>query len=695
MALTSTVADIEMTEPPEKMTYAAGEAFDPDGMQLTVHYTNGESRTLPVSRTINNVKVTYFTYSATVSAEDDGYFELTYAPLMYQSGADGEPLTVTKKVSVPITVTGGETPKQGDINGDGAVDVYDLQYLYEYFCDNSTITNPAILARVDVNGDGLKNISDVAALYDFLTQGSWPKSDTSATVAQTTAASGGGTAKLLASASSAVDRAALKPVSGSLSFAPADTAAKGDINGDGAVDVYDLQYLYEYCCDKNTITDAATLARLDLNGDGKRDISDTAALYSYLTEGAWPSSRHAIAVKADAPTKAEVPQGGMYTLYMSEVFDVCSDNNVTYTLSGEGLSKHTKLAADDKGDYLSFTNSQMGDYSLTITAVCGADSTVRKDYHLTVTVTEGAAGDDRQYNYKETKADEVTVYVTISNNGVPIRGYNGTPISHLKVTVPYFDLEEQGLDSYYRYHTENGRGGYVDGKVVERPTVLHLYLYLLGVYCLGCDPEDVTTGAKRIVDQESSYQKIVNILGEADTWSGPALTLSGGATSMYMTHFWGHDENLMYYRNHVYPLMGPSWGSTADYILLSDGDTIDVALFTDWNFWNDGGAFTCFDKDEYTVKAGETLTFNTLKYETKSVADGGSESFLPIEGMAVYLCNENWDLLDEIRPDEGNAYQYETGDLEPGNDYYLLAVDTKAGSKEARCAPATARVHVD
>lgn len=56
-----------------------------------------------------------------------------------------------------------------------------------------------------------------------------------------------------------------------------------------------------------------------------------------------------------------------------------------------------------------------------------------------------------------------------------------------------------------------------------------------------------------------------------------ALNITGSATSMYMQQFWGHDENLMYYRNHVYPLMGPGWGSTADYILLSDGDTIDVA----------------------------------------------------------------------------------------------------------------------
>ena len=146
------------------------------------------------------------------------------------------------------------------------------------------------------------------------------------------------------------------------------TYDRGDINGDGAVDVYDLQYLYEYCCDKNTITDPATLARLDVNGDGKQDIADAAALYGYLTEGQWPVPRHAITVKSTAPETAQVEQGGMYTLYMSDVFDTCPDR-VTYTLSGEGLSEHTKLAADDKGDYLSFTNSKTGDYLLTIRRV--------------------------------------------------------------------------------------------------------------------------------------------------------------------------------------------------------------------------------------------------------------------------------------------------------------------------------------
>ena len=698
MALTSTVDKIEVTKKPDKMTYAAGEAFDPDGMELTVYYTNGESRTLPVSRTINGVKVTYFTYSATVSAEDDGYFELTYAPVLYQSGADGEPVIVSAKIDLPITVTGGETPKQGDINGDGAVDVYDLQYLYEYCCDNSTITDEAVLARVDVNGDGLKNISDVAALYDFLTQGSWPGSDTSSAAARETAASGGGTAKLLASASSAkaIDRAALKGVTASLSSAPAAAAVKkGDINGDGTVDVYDLQYLYEYCCDNSIITDAATLARLDVNGDGERDISDVAAVYGYLSEDEWPASRHAITVKSTAPETAQVEQGGMYTLYMSDVFDTCPDS-VTYTLSGEGLNEHTKLAADDKGDYLSFTNSKTGDYPLTITAVCGADSAVQAVYHLTVTVTKSAAGDPGQYDYDESPADSVTVYVTVSNDGVPIYGVDGTPIAHLEVEVPYFDLENQGLAEFYRGHTENGRGGgsYIDNVVVERPTVLHLYLYLLGVYCKGYTPEEVTSGTKKVVDGQSDrYREVYDILGkQTASWTGPALTISGSATSMYMRNFWGHDENLMYYRNHVYPLMGPGWGATADYILLSDGDTIDVALFTDWSFWSDGGAFTRFDADEYTVKAGETLTFRTLKYETKSVADGGSESFQPIAGMTVYLYDDQWTQLAEIPTDEsGDAFQYV---IDKPGDYYLLAVDTKAGSDAARLAPATARLRV-
>ena len=64
------------------------------------------------------------------------------------------------------------------------------------------------------------------------------------------------------------------------------------------------------------------------------------------------------------------------------------------------------------------------------------------------------------------------------------------------------------------------------------------------------------------------------------TKSYKILNITGSPTSLYMKEFWGHDENLMYYRNHMYPYMREGWGSTADYVLLSDNDTIDLAMFS-------------------------------------------------------------------------------------------------------------------
>lgn len=584
MALTSTVQRIEVTKGPNKNSYTAGEPFDPTGMELTVYYDNGTSRTLPVSTTVNGVAVTYFTYNSTVSEEDgkEG-FALSFAPVMYQSDGSGEPV-------------------------DKAVDVF-------------------------VTG---------------------------------------------------------------ITVAP-QTYQRGDVNGDGAVDVYDLQYMYEHFSGINKIEDYIQLGRLDCNQDGRLNATDMQALYGFLTSGLWdvPSEAHVITVKDDAPKAAEVPQGQLYRLNMSDVFAACG-HTVSYRLSGDDAGSQTKLVQDTDGtDYLAFTNRDTGEYQLTITAVCGNDGKVTASHTITVTVTPGDAGDERQYGYDETPADSVTVYVTISNDGAPIYGIDGTALSHLEVEVPYFDLAKQGLAGFYRCHTENGQGAYIDEEVVERPTLLHLYLYLLGVYCQGWDPEDVTEGYQQVLGSKSNYTADCyrDILGK-EPWNdiGEFLTLNitGGPTSLYMQQFWGHDENLMYFRNHVYPLMGPGWGSTADYILLKDGDIIDLAMFSNWEFWN-YGAFACFDADAYSLTAGETLTFKTQKYDTRSVADGGSESVQPVEGLAVYLCDTNWNRLAMLPPEDGNAYQYVFD--KPG-DYYLLAVDPNAGTSSACYAPATARVHV-
>ena len=463
------------------------------------------------------------------------------------------------------------------------------------------------------------------------------------------------------------------------------TNPRGDVNGDGRTDVYDLQRLYEHCRGIQPLSEE-TLQEAGIAGTaiGMQDM------YAYLTEGAWDGGAHTVKVKESAVTSAQIPQGQQYILKMSDVFAACKD--AQYTLGDGDFGTQTKLARDSSGSwYLSFTNRETGDYTLTITAACGSRSCT---HTLTITVIEGDSGSQTQYGYDETDADSVTVYVTISNDGVPLIGRDGTVLSHLQVTVPYFDLEYQGLAEYYRYKTENGQGSYTGVDVVQRPTLLHLYLYLLGVYCQGWSVEDVTRGGKTVLNSSSNYvyRDLLGTTPAAGAWNNLTLYLTGSATSMYMQQFWGHDENLMYYRNHVFPLMSAGWGATADYILLSDGDTVDLAMFSDYTF-HTRGAFACFDQDHYTVQAGKALTFQTLKYDTRDVSDGGSGGIDPIDELAVRVYNENWQEVS-ISPSPNDAASYYTVTFETPGTYYLLALDPDAGGREACYAPATACVTV-
>ena len=421
-----------------------------------------------------------------------------------------------------------------------------------------------------------------------------------------------------------------------------------------------------------------------------------------MTPGVSAADEHAITVLDSAPTTQEVAQGALYKLYMDEVFSDSEGHTMTYELLAGSNGKMTKMAKDEDGkDYLAFTDPGLDadTFNLRITATCSEGAT--KTYALKITLTKAAGGDENQYGYDESPAASVKVYLTISSDGVPLLGNDGTPLVHKEVNVPYFDLESQGLSDYYRYHTEDGQGAYTDNTIVERPTALHLYLYAIGVYYLGLDPEDVTKGRVEINGHDGNVG-VMNMDGEVPYEDEKlALNITGSATSLYMQQFWGHDENLMYYRNHVYPLMSAGWGSTADYILLSDGDTIDVAMFTDWSFWNDGGAFTAFDKDEYTVKKGDTLTVKTVKYDTKSVADGGTEEFDPISEnlyLKLYKLNEDGSMepvvegIDKAEGGEDNEFLVDTSKLDP-DVYYLLARDERTG-EDARYAPATALVTV-
>lgn len=398
-----------------------------------------------------------------------------------------------------------------------------------------------------------------------------------------------------------------------------------------------------------------------------------------------------VTVKDGAKTAYEVAAGGLLTVPLDELFQDSGSHGLTYTLDSGDYGTQTKVTTDKDGSaILSFANPTAGTYTPTITATCAEKAAA--SVQLTITVNKAADGDAAQYGYDETDAASVKVYVTVSNDGIPLVGRDGTVLSHLELDVPYFDLDKQELSDYYRYHTENGQGGYVDDQVVKRPTALHLYLYLLGVYYLGLTPEQVING-EEIINGHDGGVGVTDMTGNQPyDDSSLALNITGSATSMYMQQFWGHDENLMYYRNHVYPLMSAGWGATADYVLLSDGDTIDVAMFSNWSFWQ-SGAFAAFDRDSYAVRPGGSLTVQTQKYDTRSVADGGTESFEPITGLTVKVYDADWREVGEVAAHSGDGSSY-TYTFEKEGTYYLLATDPNAGTEDACYAPATARVTV-
>lgn len=252
------------------------------------------------------------------------------------------------------------------------------------------------------------------------------------------------------------------------------------------------------------------------------------------------------------------------------------------------------------------------------------------------------------------------------------------------------------------YHTENGEGKYIDENIVERPTGLHLYLYLLERYFIGLPEEQCCKGAYPR-DALASFKlgEDVCYMDETPAYTADsfaALTITGSPTSLYMTNFWGHDENLMYYRNHCFPYMSPGWGSTSDYIVLSDGDTWDVAMFSNWSFYSSGGAFTRFDKDEYNARPGMEMTVNTQAYGTTFE---GSD-FYPFSNLDVFLYNDKWEQIEQYKEaaDGKSTFSF-TAPTEEGT-YYLVGMDPNrtipkddsGGTNYAKIAPATAILNV-
>lgn len=295
------------------------------------------------------------------------------------------------------------------------------------------------------------------------------------------------------------------------------------------------------------------------------------------------------------------------------------------------------------------------------------------------------------YGYEETPAESVTVYVTISNDGMPILGCDDAKsvMANQKVTVPYFDLAKYGLERFYRYHTENGQGEYTDKIVVERPTVLHLFIYLAERYYMGLPESECGKGTSGVLsyaeDTEISY---FNGTPAYSSGSKQALMVGGSATSMFLNEVWGHDYNMKCYRNHAYPLMNDGWGATADYILLSDGDAFDLGLYSGWEFYMNGD-FCCFDQNVYTAKGGETLPVSLKRWNAES------NVLEDYSAMNVALYDANWKKVADVASATDGSSTIQVAVPKAGGTYYLLATEPDAGTENAVNAPAAARIEVE
>ena len=182
-----------------------------------------------------------------------------------------------------------------------------------------------------------------------------------------------------------------------------------------------------------------------------------------------------------APATATVGAGSLYSLKLAGVFEDAEGHELTYSYDTEVVNDHTKI----ENNTFYFTAEALGDYEVTLTAECSEGEKV--EHQMTITVEKPSEGIDAQYGYDETDKASVTVYVNLSNDGMPLVAADGTVMANLKVTVPYFDLSLYGMEEFYRYGTDGGRGKYTGTDVIQRPTGLHLYIYLLERYYMGLE----------------------------------------------------------------------------------------------------------------------------------------------------------------------------------------------------------------
>ena len=253
--------------------------------------------------------------------------------------------------------------------------------------------------------------------------------------------------------------------------------------------------------------------------------------------------------------------------------------------------------------------------------------------------------------------ESMTVYVTITNDSDFVTGSDGTVMARVPVTLKYFDLADYGLDKYYRLDDYD--------EVIKQPTVLHLLIRVCEKYY-----------ARRKMTADDVHSNIINV--------------TGAPKSVWLDRFWGHDGNLMYFVNNMYPLMSDKWGATCDYILLEDGDEIEMALYTDWTFYNNS-AFMFFEDFRPYAYIGQNITMRLMANPTSVVNDGVYRGSKIMAGEPIRVSSDRgrtWTTLAEKSGEDGTV----SLTFDSPGIYYVATGPKHVNYKDA--APAVAVIAV-
>ncbi len=154
-------------------------------------------------------------------------------PVMSQTGyINNYTLTVNSSAECYLVIGDGAFPlKDGDINGDGIVDRYDCDALYNYLLGAGTLTEDELL-RADINFDGIVDMSDLGIVMDKVSNTEYQGDiDNNKAV-------------------DASDLIALKKIILNINTASENELKNCDLNADGVVNVKDLVRLSKYIADK-------------------------------------------------------------------------------------------------------------------------------------------------------------------------------------------------------------------------------------------------------------------------------------------------------------------------------------------------------------------------------------------------------------------------------------------------------------